>query len=74
MRQALILAALGAMMFGAPSWLNAQVAVVGVANPDALFVSDDIELNRNKRAAYHIVKNLLEANHWELAEMWINQD
>ena len=67
-------AALGAMLLGpGASRLNAQEAVVAVANPDALFFSDDPKLNRNKQAAYHIVKDLLEANHWELAGKWIGQ-
>lgn len=49
----------------------AQEAVVGAANPDALFFSKDPVLNRNKQAAYHIVKDLLEANHWELTSKWL---
>ena len=38
---------------------NAQEPVKGVDNPDALFTSPDPVLNRNKQAAYHIVKDLL---------------
>ena len=67
--------ALGATLLCAPAApVNAQEAVVGVANPDALFFSNDPKLNRNKQAAYHIVKDLLEANHWELAGKWIGQN
>ncbi len=41
-------AALGAILVGAAaSRLNAQEAVVGVANPDTLFFSDDPTLNRS---------------------------
>ena len=52
---------------------NAQLAepVVGVANPDALFTSPDPKLNTNKQAAYHIVKELLECGHWEMADKWL---
>ena len=46
----------------------AQEAVVGVADPDSLFTSPDPHLNVNKQVAYHIMKDLLEANHWELAD------
>ncbi len=75
MTRYLATAALGAMLLGAPAArVNAQEAVVGVANPDALFFSKDPKLNRNKQAAYHIVKDLLEANHWALADRWISQD
>src|SRR5438552_15084615 len=50
---------------------TAQEAVKGVENPDALFTSPDPALNRNKQAAYHIVKDLLEAGHWERADRWL---
>jgi len=51
----------------------AQEPVVGVtgAEADAMFTSKDPLLNTNKQAAYHIMKDLLEANHWELADKWI---
>src|SRR5450631_3696233 len=50
---------------------SAQEPVLGVADPDALFTSTDHHLNTNKQAAYHIMKDLLEANHWELADKWL---
>ncbi len=75
MKRFLPIAGLGAMLLGAVALpVNAQEPVVGVANPDALFFSKNRELNRNKQAAYHIVKDLLEANHWELADRWIGKD
>lgn len=51
----------------------AQEPVIGVtgAQADAMFTSKDPQLNINKQAAYHIMKDLLEANHWELADKWI---
>src|SRR6476620_11073839 len=48
--------------------LHAQAPVVGASDPDALFHSSDPKLNANKQAAYHIVRDLLEAGHWELAD------
>ena len=51
----------------------AQEAVVGVADPDSLFTSADPHLNANKQAAYHIMKDLLEANHWEQADKWLKE-
>lgn len=70
MKQAMKLALLGTLL-GVSAPAMAQEAVVGVANPDALFFSKDPVLNRNKQAAYHIVKDLLEANHWELTSKWL---
>ena len=51
----------------------AQEPVVGVtgAEADALFTSKNPKLNTNKQAAYHIMKDLLEANHWDLADKWL---
>lgn len=63
-------ALLGTLLMSATPAM-AQEAVVGAANPDALFFSKDPKLNRNKQAAYHIVKDLLEANHWELTSKWL---
>ena len=54
----------------------AQEPVIGVtgAEADAMFTSKDPQLNINKQAAYHIMKDLLEANHWELADKWITPE
>ncbi|TWB52974.1 putative SnoaL-like aldol condensation-catalyzing enzyme [Nitrospirillum viridazoti] len=53
---------------------GAQEAVVAAEDVDALFTSPDPVLNRNKQAAYHILKDLLEANHWEEADRWLTAD
>ncbi|MGH8261761.1 MAG: nuclear transport factor 2 family protein [Steroidobacteraceae bacterium] len=50
---------------------SAQVPVTASADSDALFTSTDPHLNANKQAAYHIMKDLLEANHWELADRYL---
>src|SRR6266576_3965113 len=52
---------------------HAQEPVVGASDPDALFHSSDPTLNANKQAAYHIVKDLLEAGHWELADRYLTE-
>lgn len=48
-----------------------QVTAVAVAEP--LFTSPDPGLHRNKQAAYHICRDLLEAGHWELADRWLTE-
>jgi predicted SnoaL-like aldol condensation-catalyzing enzyme len=53
--------------------VQAQDAVTAAKNPEALFTSPDATLNRNKQVVYHIVKDLLETNHWELADQFITE-
>jgi len=52
---------------------RAQDPVVGAPDADALFHSSDPKLDRNKQAAYHIEKDLLEAGHWEMADQWLTE-
>jgi predicted SnoaL-like aldol condensation-catalyzing enzyme len=73
MKTRLMPAALPAMLMFCAAAI-AQEPVTGVADPDALFKSSDPHLNINKQAAYHIMKDLLEANHWELADKWLTAD
>ena len=61
-----------ALLAGSPS-LHAQEAVVGASDPDALFHRSDPKLNTNTQVAYHIVKDLLEAGHWELADKYLTE-
>jgi predicted SnoaL-like aldol condensation-catalyzing enzyme len=51
----------------------AQEPVTGAADAEALFTSPDPKLHLNKQAAYHIVRDLLEAGHWELADKWLTE-
>ncbi len=53
---------------------QAQEAVVGVPSPDSLFKNADPKLNVNTQAAYHIMKDLLEAGHWELADKFLTPE
>jgi predicted SnoaL-like aldol condensation-catalyzing enzyme len=71
MRRSLVLAAIvGACFLGRA---YAQDPVVGAPNAEALFRSSSPKLNRNKQAAYHIERDLLEAGHWELADRWLTE-
>ncbi len=49
----------------------AQDEVKVAPDVEALFHSKDPMLDRNKQAAYHIEKELLEAGHWEMADRWL---
>jgi predicted SnoaL-like aldol condensation-catalyzing enzyme len=71
MPRSIVLAAL-LLVMAAPE-ARAQDPVVGAPNADALFHSSDPNLDRNKQAAYHIEKDLLEAGHWEMADQWLTE-
>ena len=66
------LALAAAMMVAAPACL-AQEAVTPAPDVDALFKSNQPQLNRNLQSTYHIMKDLLEAGHWELAPAYLTQ-
>lgn len=51
--------------------VSAQEPVVGVADPESLFTHADPKLHANKQAALHIMKDLLQCNHWNEADKWI---
>ena len=51
----------------------AQEPVTGASDPDALFVSPDPKLNANEQVAYHIIKDLIEAGHWEQADRYLTE-
>src|SRR5262245_17008309 len=51
----------------------AQDPVVAASDVEALFRSSDPKLHINKQAAYHIVKDLLEAGHWEMADRYLTE-
>lgn len=51
--------------------LNAPVTAH--PNPEALFTSPDPRLNANKQVALKIVKELLEAGHWERAPQYLTK-
>jgi len=55
----------------APGFSHAQEPVAGVANPESLFTDKNPRLNANKQAALHIMKDLLQCNHWDEADKWL---
>jgi predicted SnoaL-like aldol condensation-catalyzing enzyme len=71
MTQRWLILAIGLLSFGA--CLNAQEAVTPANDPEALFFSKDPKLNANKQVAYHIIKELIEAGHWEKADQFLTE-
>nr|BDT29109.1 nuclear transport factor 2 family protein [Bacteriovorax sp. HI3] len=51
-----------------------QEVVTGVKNPESLFTSQDPKLHANKQVVYHIIRDLLEANRWDLAEKYLSKE
>lgn len=47
--------------------------VVGVDDPESLFVDDDPAIHRNKQAALHIMRELLQCNQWDRADEWLTE-
>ena len=52
----------------------AQAPVTGVADPESLFTSKDPKLHANKQVVLHIVRDLLEANHWADAPKYLTKE
>ena len=65
---------IGAVAVLASGSLFAQAApVVAVDDPESLFVDDDPEIHRNKQAALHIMRELLQCNQWDRADEWLTE-
>lgn len=56
-----------------PVLVSAQEAVVAAADKEALFTSADPKLHANKQVAYHIMRDLLEAGHWDKADQFLTE-
>jgi predicted SnoaL-like aldol condensation-catalyzing enzyme len=52
----------------------AQAPVTASDDPESLFTSPDPTLNANKQVVLHIVRDLLEANHWDQADQYITKE
>jgi predicted SnoaL-like aldol condensation-catalyzing enzyme len=52
----------------------AQAPVVGVNDPETLFTSADPKLQANKQVVLHIIRDLLEANHWDEADKYLTKE
>ena len=50
-----------------------QAPVVASPDPESLFTSPDPQLNANKQVVLHIVRDLLQANHWSDADKYLSQ-
>lgn len=68
---AFALSLIGLMMAGTPA--SAQEAVVAASDAEALFTSPDPKLNANKQVVYGIIRDLLEANHWDKADQYLTE-
>lgn len=51
-----------------------QEPVVGVKNPTELFTSSDPKLNANKQVVYRIIRDLLDAGHWDKADSLLSEE
>ena len=60
-----------AAAFAIPCVGFAQEPVVGVGDPESLFKDKDPKLDTNKQATLHIMKDLLQCNHWNEADKWL---
>jgi len=67
------LAALSLSCLGLAPGARAQEAVAAAADAEALFTSPDPQLNANKQVVYHVVRDLMEAGHWELADRYMTE-
>jgi predicted SnoaL-like aldol condensation-catalyzing enzyme len=65
---------LAALTLAASLPLAAQEPVVGVADPESLFAGGRTPTEqRNKQAALHIMRELLQCNQWNRAGEWITE-
>jgi predicted SnoaL-like aldol condensation-catalyzing enzyme len=66
-----LLALLALTSIGSFGAVSAQEPVMGVDDPESLFVDDDPQLNRNKQATLHIMRELLQCHQWDRAGEWL---
>src|SRR5689334_24496979 len=64
---------LAAMLVAVGSGVYAQEPVVGVKDPEALFKDPEPALNKNKQAALHIMRELLQCGQWDRAGEWLTE-
>ena len=67
------LLALAAIVLAGAS-LGAQAPVAGSSDPESLFTSRDPKLHANKQVVLHIVRDLLEAGHWDDAPKYLTKE
>jgi predicted SnoaL-like aldol condensation-catalyzing enzyme len=65
---------IGCLAFLASGTLFAQAApVVAVDDPESLFTDSDPTIHRNKQAALHIMRELLQCGQWDRAAEWLTE-
>jgi len=52
----------------------AQAPVTGSRDPESLFTSPDPKLHANKQVVLHIMRDLLEAGHWNDAPKYLTNE
>jgi predicted SnoaL-like aldol condensation-catalyzing enzyme len=62
-------AAAAVLLTTAPAF--AQEPVVAAQDPEALFTDKDPVVNANKQAVLHILRELLQCNHWDEADKYL---
>ncbi len=65
-----------AVAFAAPTFAQAPMRsladpVKAHADPESLFTSKDPQVHKNKQAALHIMRELLQCNQWDRAGEWL---
>jgi predicted SnoaL-like aldol condensation-catalyzing enzyme len=65
--------ALAVALLAVTSASFAQEPVVGVKDPESLFVDKDPVKHRNKQATLRIMRELLQCNQWDRAGEWLTQ-
>jgi predicted SnoaL-like aldol condensation-catalyzing enzyme len=53
---------------------RAQAPVTGSPDPESLFTSPDPKLHANKQVVMHIMRDLLEAGHWNDAPKYLTKE
>jgi len=77
MKRAISLSIVAAAMLLGGTMAHAQALnapVTAAADPESLFTSPDPKLHANKQVALKIVKELLEANHWDRAPLYLTKE
>lgn len=72
MKRMLFAALIAATFNGLPAL--AQEPVIAASNADEMFTSPDPKLHANKQVAYRIIKDLLEAGHWDMADQLLSEE
>lgn len=73
MKAALVCRSLGRGLLALSMAALAQEAVRPAADAEALFTSTDPRLHANKQVVYLIIRELLEAGHWDRADRYLSE-